>query len=441
MGLPTPDQEAWRFTSVKPLQKSVFSAPTGARTPLAAELDRLSMAGAGAHRIVFVNGRLVPELSTTSADGFVVRPLADALAEDGAALESVLGRVALGETNPFTALNAAFLGDGAMVRVSAGRALDRPIHLLFASAPADFAPRVHPRVIVLIGDGAEAVVLEEYVSLSGGEAFTNPVTEIDLGANASLDHYRVQRENERTMHFGEIAVRQGRDSRFTGYSVSLGGRLVRQDIGVTLAGDGSECALNGLYVIAGNQHVDHHTRVDHAASHTVSRELYKGVLDGKATGVFNGWVRIREGVAKIDAAQTNNNLLLSGGALVNTNPELEIFSDDVKATHGATVGQIEDEELFYLRSRGLDLQTARHLLIQGFAGRDAGPHRRDAAARGPGRVREGAVLACRISPSSTRKSSSITTAAPATTGGRKGRIGNPRGTTRSAVTASPCICA
>jgi Fe-S cluster assembly protein SufD len=298
----------------------------------------------------------------------VVRPLAEALIEDGAALEGVLGRVAVGETNPFTALNAAFLGDGVVVKVAAGRVPDRPILLVFVSAPGNGAPRVHPRVVVLVGDGAEAVVMEEYVSLGDGDTFTNPVTEIDLGANASLDHYRVQRESERAMHFGETAVRQGRDSRFTGYSLSLGGRLVRQDIGVTLAGEGSECTLNGLYVLAGSQHADHHTRVDHAASHTTSRELYKGVLDGKATGVFNGWVRIREGVAKIDAAQTNNNLLLSGEALVNTNPELEIFSDDVKATHGATVGQIEDEELFYLRSRGIDHETARHILIQGFAG-------------------------------------------------------------------------
>ncbi len=368
MGLPTTDQEAWRFTSLKPLYKLVFSAPTAARIPLASEIDRLSMAGTGALRFVFVNGRPVPELSAKSADGCVVRPLAEALTRDSGALENVLGRLAPGEANPFTALNAAFLGDGVVVQVAANRALDRPIHLLFASAPSDGAPRVHPRVVVLVGDGAEAVVLEEYVSLGDGEAFTNPVTEIELGANASLHHYRVQRENERTMHFGEIAVRQGRDSRFTGHSVSLGGRLVRQDIGVMLAGEGSECTLNGLYIVAGGQHVDHHTRVDHAASHTASRELYKGVLDGKATGVFNGWVMIREGVAKIDAAQTNNNLLLSGEALVNTNPELEIFADDVKATHGATIGQIEDEELFYLRSRGIDQETARHILIQGFAG-------------------------------------------------------------------------
>lgn len=368
MGLPTPDQEAWRFTNLKPLRKLVFSAPAAAGIPLAADIERLCMAGAGAHRFVFVNGRWAPGLSATSADGFVVRPLAEALIEDGAALEGVLGRVAVGETNPFTALNAAFLGDGVVVKVAAGRVPDRPILLVFVSAPGNGAPRVHPRVVVLVGDGAEAVVMEEYVSLGDGDTFTNPVTEIDLGANASLDHYRVQRESERAMHFGETAVRQGRDSRFTGYSLSLGGRLVRQDIGVTLAGEGSECTLNGLYVLAGSQHADHHTRVDHAASHTTSRELYKGVLDGKATGVFNGWVRIREGVAKIDAAQTNNNLLLSGEALVNTNPELEIFSDDVKATHGATVGQIEDEELFYLRSRGIDHETARHILIQGFAG-------------------------------------------------------------------------
>jgi len=368
MGLPAPDQEAWRFTSVKPLARLAVGAASTLRAPAAAEIARLTMAGEGTDRVVFLNGRFAPELSAPGSDGFEVRALAEALARDGAGLENALGRLALVEANPFTALNAAFLGDGVVVSVAPGRTPDRPVHLVFVTAPAAPAPRVHPRVVVLMAEGASATVIEEYASLGEGTAFTNPVTEIDLGANASLQHYRLLRENEQTFHLGEIAVRQARDSRFTGHSIVLGGRLTRQDVGVVLAGDGAECTLNGLYVVAGRQHVDHHTLVDHAAPHTTSRELYKGVLDGKASGVFNGRVLIREGVAKIDAAQTNNNLLLSDQALVNTSPELEILADDVKAVHGATIGQIEDEELFYLRSRGIDPRTARHILIQGFAG-------------------------------------------------------------------------
>jgi len=223
----------------------------------------------------------------------------------------------------------------------------------------------YPRLLILLEDGAQAVVIEDYV---GADGFLCPVTEVHLGQNASLKHVRLDRSGQNAVHLGLVAVRQERDSRYVSEVVALGSRLSRLDLDVALGGEGGDCGLNGLYLPVANQHVDHHTRVSHEAPHTTSRELYKGVLGGKASAVFNGRIVIREGAVGVDAGQTNNNLLLSDQALVNTNPELEIFADDVKAQHGATIGQIEEEPMFYLRSRGIEEHEARRILIEGFAG-------------------------------------------------------------------------
>ena len=371
-GLPRSTEEAWRFTSLKSLAKRAFlpagRAPEGAVT--AAAVGSLTRIPDGVHRAVFVNGFYAPELSSAGdgPDGIRVESLARAWSTSGDALGDDLGRLVDTGRHRFAALNAAHFMDGAWIRVPANRGGDTPVHLLFITLDADPPRAAYPRVLISLEAGARARVIEEHVPLGDGLYLANAVTEIRVGDNASLEHARLQGESDKALHLGVVSAAVGRDARLLSHSVSLGGRLSRIDIDVTLAGEGGSCVLNGLYLPRGRQHMDHHTHVDHAQPHTNSDELYKGVLDGKSTGVFNGRVLIRPGAQKTEAAQTNNNLLLSMDALVNTNPELEIFADDVKARHGATIGQIEDEHLFYLRSRGIDLNEARKLLIRGFVG-------------------------------------------------------------------------
>jgi Fe-S cluster assembly protein SufD len=369
-GIPDTRVEAWRFTDLKPLRKREFRwSPEPAA--LSAEAARaMLLAETGGVRLAFVNGVYAPALSggRLPDEGAVASSLAAALDEREDPVRGLVGSVANLDRHPFAALNTAFVADGAVIRIPPDTTLEAPIHLLFLTA-GDGPPRAaYPRVAIELAHGARARVIEEFVGAPEADTFVAPVTEIVVGENASVDHVKLQREGAKTIHLGTVAARLERNARLTGHSLSVGGRLVRTDVDVLLAGEGSECTLNGLYAVAGRQHVDHHTYVDHASPHTVSRQLYKGVLDGKATGVFNGRVLIREGAQRIDASQTNNNLLLSNEALVNTNPELEIFADDVKARHGATIGQIDEEALFYLRSRGIEHAEARRILIQGFAG-------------------------------------------------------------------------
>ena len=368
-GFPAPNEEAWRFTRLKSLEKVDFTVLPGNGNVLDAETaQRLSLAGEQPFRMVFANGGFVPALSTTGSPEKNPELLSLLDVANDQAIEKHLGNVVDLERHRFSALNTAFISDGACVRVPSGWH-GGPIHLLFVSTGQDTPCLSSPRVLVMVEDGAEATILEEHVGPDETVYFTNSVTEFVLGNNASAEHVRLQREGSDAFHIGSVSARLSRDSRFTSHAVSLGGRLSRTDVDAVLDGEGAECTLNGLYLPTGRQHVDHHTYVDHASPHTVSHELYEGVLDDKATGVFNGRILIRPQAQKVDASQSNNNLLLSNDALVNTNPELEIFADDVKAQHGATIGQIEDEHLFYLRSRGIDERAARHILIRGFAGK------------------------------------------------------------------------
>jgi Fe-S cluster assembly protein SufD len=352
-GFPAADDEAWRFTPLRTLRDANFSLASDG-TPDVPE----AFPGMDLPRFEIRNGRFAsPPVSRSGLD---VRSLASVLREDPGSIESHLGALADTARHPFAALNTAYLQDGGVVRVAAGARAG--VHLTLAG-PGSRA--VYPRLVVLVADGAEVVLVEDYV---GGGGFTGSVNEVVLGRGASLRHIRLDRSGEANVHLGLLAVRQERDSRYTSHVVALGGKLSRLDLDVVLVGEGAECVLNGLYLPMGKQHMDHHTWVSHDAPHTTSRELYKGVLAGKSSAVFNGRIVIREGAAGVDAGQTNRNLLLSAQALVNTNPELEIFADDVKAQHGATIGQLEEEPLFYLRSRGLDDRTARELLIEAFAG-------------------------------------------------------------------------
>lgn len=374
-GLPSVREEAWRATSLAPLARSAWrSAADGPEQVRPALLERLGFGGAfRGSEAVFVNGRWAEALSDLSAlqgSGVRVRSLHAALAADGPALTARLGSLAgLPDTNPLVALNSALFEDGALVEIAPGAVLARPLHLLFLSVPGDGeGPAVaHPRVLVLAGRDSQATLIETYGGAQDGCAFSNAVTEIALEPGAVLDHYKLQRESRASFHVATLAVHQQRDSRFRDHALCLGSALARNDIDVRLDGEGALCDLDGLFFGAGRQHLDTHIRVDHRRPHGTSRQLYKGVLDEQARGVFHGLVLVQKDAQKTDAVQVNKNLLLSREALVDSTPQLEIRADDVKCKHGSTTGQLDPQALFYLRSRGLGEAEARGLLVYAFA--------------------------------------------------------------------------
>jgi Fe-S cluster assembly protein SufD len=365
-GFPTTRLEDWKYTDVARIASLPFRLATALPARVAPEVVHAASFGA-ASRLVFVNGCYLPDLSSTGAlpGGVRVTSLGRVLAYEPELIEPHLARLA----NPghgFTALNTAFIQDGAVVNLPQRAVVPEPIHLLFISQPVGEPVVSHPRILIVAGDGSQATVVETYVG-SGGTYFTNAVTEIALGANADIAHYKLQCESEQAFHVATTEARQGAGSRLRSYAVSLGGALARSDINTRLDAEGCECSLDGLYMANGTQHVDHHTSIDHRQPRCTSRELYKGVLDGKSSGVFNGKVFVRPYAQQSDAGQVNKNLLLSDDATIDTKPQLEIFANDVKCSHGATIGRLDDEALFYLRSRGIEAAAARDLLIAAFA--------------------------------------------------------------------------
>ncbi len=375
LGFPTPRLEDWRFTNVAPIAEIAFTlAPNGVRAPANGAREagaRLGLGGDAAAERVFVNGCHVPVFSGASEAiprGLVVGGLAEALAGGEAhdVVETHLGRHAADDTQGFTALNTAFLRDGAVVRVPAGVTVDRPVSLVFVVAPGSAPMMLHPRVLVVAEAGSRVCIVESYGASSDGLYFTNAVTEIVAGAGAVVEHVRLQSESEAAFHVSTVAATHARDARVALHSVSLGGALVRNDVYALLDGDGASCTLSGLYLAHARQHVDNHTVIDHARPHTTSGERYKGVLGGRAHGVFSGRIVVRPDAQKIVARQVNRNVLLSEDALVNTKPQLEINADDVRCFHGATIGMLDEDARFYLCSRGLDRPTAEQMLIRGF---------------------------------------------------------------------------
>ncbi len=374
LGFPTTKQEAWRFTSVAPLVETRFelAGTPDTRHPTPAQIEHLVLGDSP--RLVFVNGHFSEALSRLAGfpTGVRVESLAGALATDPASIRDHLGKYAAFVDRPFAALNTAFVHDGAFVHVPAKVTIEEPIQLLFLATPGagskGGAPLVsHPRNLIVIEREARAAVVETYAALGEGVYWTNAVTEVVAGDGARVDCYRVQRESDRAYHVAVTDVHQGRDTTVNVHAVSFGGALARHDLRGTLAGPGGYLILNGLYVLAGEQHADHHTAIDHAAPHCESHEYFNGVLDGRSRGVFNGRIIVRPGAQKTDSKQTNNNLLLSGEAHADSQPQLEIYADDVKCTHGSTVGPLDPKALFYLRSRGLGEAEARRLLTYGFA--------------------------------------------------------------------------
>jgi Fe-S cluster assembly protein SufD len=367
LDFPTTKDEDWHFTSVGPIAEKVFGiAPEGSAVSDTV-LTRLNF-GQDWRTIAFVNGRYVPdERQRALPDGLTIVSLADEIASDSQLLQRHLGKLATSETAAFSALNAALATDGAVIVIAADTVIDQPIHLIFIADSQAENSAVMTRNLIFAQRHSQATIIESYVTIGADSYFTNAVSEVFVGDGARLSHYKLQTESRNAFHVGTIQATQQKSSRYESFSFATGGKLARTNIYSTLAGDAAEVIMNGLYMCDGTQHIDHQTRIEHVAPNCPSHELYKGILDGRSHGVFNGKVYVHPEAQKTDGKQSNNNLLLSDGAKVDTKPQLEIFADDVKCTHGATVGRLDETALFYMRSRGIGTIEAKRLLTYAFA--------------------------------------------------------------------------
>ena len=385
-GFPTTRHEEWRYTNVSTIARTPFrlAAPPVSMVTMRNIAPYLFGEAVGT-RMVFVNGRFDADLSSLDGlpEGVTVTNLAALMATEPDGLRLHLARYASFENNPFTALNTAFFEDGAFIYVPRGLVLEQPIHVLYFSTGGLEPTVTHPRTLIVAEEAGQVTVIESYASFAppwqegdgGGEFqgeagpgfFTNAVTEIAGGDGAVVDHYRLQRENDEATHIGLVRTHQGGHGTIISHALTLGGGLTRNDVHAVLDGEGGDLDLNGLYIGHGHRHIDNHLRIEHAKPHCTSREFYKGILEDASHGVFTGRIIVHKDAQKTDAKQTNRNLLLSGEAQIDSKPQLEIFADDVKCTHGATIGQIEESELFYLRSRGIPEADARSLLVYAFA--------------------------------------------------------------------------
>ena len=368
-GFPTTRDEAWKYTSLRRIERRAFRQDLPVEAPASDSLAELLVGDLDGPRIVFLNGRFLPALSSPQHgdDAIRIESLTSALsANDGET--GRWGTLADPERHRFAALNQAFLSEGAHIRTAAGAEHPRPVYVVFLSAPAAEPVACHPRLVVEAAPDSSLTLVEHHVALDEStENLTNAVTEMWLAPGARVTHYRVQREAASGHHVGGLFAEVGRDARLVSHSVDLGGALARHDVEVALVEPGAEVVLNGLYFVDGKRHTDVHTRVDHRAPHTHSDEEYRGIVTGRGRAVFNGKAVIHEDAQKTDVKQANANLLLSAQAEVDTKPELEIYADDVKASHGATVGQLDENALFYLLSRGIDPDSARAMLTFAFA--------------------------------------------------------------------------
>ncbi len=371
LGFPSTRLEDWRYTNVTPITKVRF-LPVRAYhgnglTP--DWLEQATLGGLAGSRLVVVDGQVSSELSSLGVlpRGVHVGSLGAAIETNGGFMEARLARYARDDESGFLALNTAFLNDGAFLRIAPATVVEQPIHVVFVSTAQDVPTVSHPRTLIVAEEDCQATIIESYVSLGNGTYLTNAVTELVAGRGAVIEHGKLALESESVFHVAALSVHQERASNVVLHSFSLSGGLVRNDVTVVLDGDGSECVLNGLFVGDRRAHVDNHTTIDHVKPRCTSQECYKGILGGKSTGVFNGRIRVRANAQKTSARQTNNNLLLSPDARINTKPQLEISADDVKCNHGSTIGQLDADALFYLRTRGIDTDAARAMLTYAFA--------------------------------------------------------------------------
>ncbi len=369
LGLPTTKDEAWKYTDVAPLRKTAFT-DAGDADVSPDEVDQARLPGLKGPVAVLVNGRFRPELSRldTLDEGVLVTSLAAALRDDATKLEADLGTIVDHEESAFNALNLARFTDGLLIELDDGVVLAEPLQVVSLTAPSAGPTKHHARVLVRLGAQAEARVVETARATGDGVYFASTVTEIRLGDGATFEQYLIQQDDAEGGHrVATTQVDQGRDSTWRHFNGCFGGALVRNDINTVMTAEGGEASLDGLFMLGGSDHTDNHTHIDHAVPHGSSQSLYKGVFDGDSQGVFYGKVDIRPGAQKTTTDVHNPNLILSRGAHVDSTPGLEISADDVKAAHGSTIGQLDKDALFYLRTRGLDETTARSLLTYGFA--------------------------------------------------------------------------
>lgn len=370
LGFPTRKLEDWRFTNVAALTKTSFDAALEhPLRPEAQELAAQATLDPSYHRLVFVNGRYVAELSNigTLPAGVSVQPLANALQSNPESLRGPLARLATFDQATFTALNTAMFQDGVAIRVDEGVNLETPVHLIFVTDRQPPAVASFPRNLIQVGPRGSARLLETHLGAAGAEYFTAPVTEIEVAQDALLDHYKLQSDSIAAHHIASTHIDQQASSTYRNHYFAFGGALSRNEIYCRLGGEQVTAVLNGLYMISGNQLADCRTRIDHAMPHCESHELYKGILDNHSRGVFNGKIHVHPDAQKTDAKQSNQALLLSDDAVIDTKPELEIYADDVRCTHGATIGELDENALFYLRSRGIPQALAHKMLIFAFA--------------------------------------------------------------------------
>jgi Fe-S cluster assembly protein SufD len=367
-GLPGPKVEAWKYTNLNRLRRTGFAADAAP----APKVDTVPVGSAlpvAAHLAVLVNGRFRPDLSSLPdpKDGVDVIGFADALQREPALLERRFGQIAQPHL-PLVALNTALAADGLVIRFRKGKAPETPIHVISIGASGAEATMFQPRLLVIGEEGSQGVVLESHIAGGDGVYFSNAVTEVALEPGAVLRHYKLQNEHPSAFHLATARAELAERTQYESFVLQVGGRLARNEIHAHIGGSRVDCRLGGAYLLRGEQHADNTTFIDHAAPESISRELYKGVLDGTARGVFQGKILVRRGAQKTDGHQLNKALLLSRGAEIDSKPELEIYADDVKCSHGATAGEIDDDALFYLRSRGIDADAARGLLIDAFVG-------------------------------------------------------------------------
>jgi len=370
IGFPTQKTEEWKYTDLRPILKREFKFSLQKPPPAEmALIDAGTINSLECYKLVFINGYYIPRYSDTVPvrNNTIVKPLLQALAEDDVAIKQHLNCYSDNDKNAFAALNSAFLQSGAAILVPNGISIDKPVHIIYLVDNSAGLLACNPRNLLVLGKNASATVIETYCGVDEVDYFTNTITEISLDNGASLEHYKLQQEGMNSFHIGNIQVQQQKDSRLISHVISLGAKLARNDIDVKLGEHGAEVVLNGLYMADKTQHVDNHTRIDHLCPHTHSTQTYRGVLAGRSRGVFNGKVVVHKNAQKISADQSNANLLLSDDAEIDTKPELEIYADDVKCSHGATIGQLDENMLFYLRTRAIPEDTAKSLLTFAFA--------------------------------------------------------------------------
>jgi len=371
LGFPTTRDEEWKYTDITPVANLVttpiFDAEFEDSEP--AGIEAFLLKDAECSQLVFINGRYSPRYSSVKfvPQGATIGSLAEAITNESEIVQEHLTRYANAETDVFTALNTAFFDDGAFIHIPNETVVEASIHLLFVATSGEAATVSHMRNLIVAGANCQVKIVESYVCPGDDVYFTNSVTEVVAGAGADIDHYKVQLESRHAFHIGTMQIQANTNTKFSSHSFAFGGRIARNNAGAVMGGQGVECILNGLYLTNGEQVIDNHTVMDHAQPNCASHELYAGILNGKSRGVFNGKIFVRPDAQKTDAKQSNRSLLLSREAEIDTKPELEIYADDVKCTHGATIGELDEDALFYLQARGIPKHEARDMLVHAFA--------------------------------------------------------------------------